>query len=55
MVKCSYCTKEIKAGTGKLYVTKEGKAFDLCSSKCEKNKLMGRLARDRKWITKLKP
>ena len=55
MVKCSYCTKEIKPGTGKIFVAKDGKAFNLCSSKCEKNKLMGRLARDRKWITKNKP
>lgn len=54
MVKCSYCTDEIKQGTGKLYVTKEGKSYSFCSSKCEKNFLMGRIARKQKWITKKK-
>jgi len=37
MTKCSYCHTEIEQGTGKLYIRKDGKAFPLCASKCEKN------------------
>ncbi len=55
MVKCSYCKDEIKPGTGKLYVTKDAKKYNLCSHKCEKNMLkLRRLARKQKWITKKK-
>ncbi|PKP54336.1 MAG: 50S ribosomal protein L24e [Candidatus Altiarchaeales archaeon HGW-Altiarchaeales-3] len=36
-MECSFCSHEIAPGTGKTYVTKQGKIFHFCSSKCEKN------------------
>jgi len=39
MVRCDFCRAEIPKGTGKIYVKKDGKKFNLCSSKCEKNML----------------
>jgi len=37
MVKCSFCSKTIEKGTGKIYVKKDGKILYFCSNKCEKN------------------
>ena len=37
MVDCTYCKKKIERGTGKLYITKQGKQFWYCSKKCEVN------------------
>ena len=55
MVNCSFCRKEIERGTGKLYVTKVGKQFWFCSSKCEKNQLhLKRKPHKTKWVTKQK-
>ena len=39
MAKCSFCSKEIEKGTGKIYVYKTGKILNFCSMKCEKNAL----------------
>ncbi len=39
MAKCSFCSKEIEKGTGKIYVYKTGKILNFCSMKCEKNTL----------------
>ncbi len=51
---CSFCNKEIKKGTGMIYVRKDGKVFNFCSSKCEKNMLkLGRNPNKRKWSKKL--
>ena len=50
MVNCGFCGKEIKPGTGKLYVFKTGKTIDFCSMKCEKNQLkLKRTPRNLKW------
>jgi len=50
MTNCTFCGKEMPAGTGKLYVKKDAKLFYFCSSKCEKNQLkLGRKARTTKW------
>ncbi|MBU1199854.1 MAG: 50S ribosomal protein L24e [Nanoarchaeota archaeon] len=50
MPRCDFCRKQIEPGTGKIFVKKDGKAFDLCSSKCEKNLLkLKRKARTTKW------
>tara|TARA_Y100000310_G_C20672033_1_gene810816 strand:+ start:1217 stop:1396 length:180 start_codon:yes stop_codon:yes gene_type:complete len=50
MTKCGYCGKEIKPGTGKLFVLKTGKSVDFCSNKCEKNQFkLKRTARKFKW------
>ncbi len=54
MVKCSFCDITIKAGRGKISITKEGRALSLCSSKCEKNLKLGRNPKKMKWITKRK-
>ncbi|MBI4438613.1 50S ribosomal protein L24e [Candidatus Woesearchaeota archaeon] len=37
MAKCSFCSRQIERGTGKMFVRKTGKIFYFCSSKCEKN------------------
>jgi len=37
MARCDFCKQQIPRGTGKIYVKKDGKKFDFCSSKCEKN------------------
>lgn len=44
MTKCSFCSRNIPAGTGKMYVKKDTKILYFCSSKCEKN--MIKLARN---------
>ncbi len=50
MSKCSFCTIQIEAGTGKMYVENNGKIFWFCSTKCEKNlKKLGRDPRNFKW------
>ena len=50
MVKCTFCGKNIPAGTGKMYVKKDGKIFYFCSNKCEKNMIkLGRKARTTGW------
>lgn len=38
-MKCSFCGKVIKPGTGKIYVHTSGKLNYFCSMKCEKNLL----------------
>ncbi|MFW6014045.1 MAG: 50S ribosomal protein L24e [Nanoarchaeota archaeon] len=40
MAACNFCGIEIPKGTGKIYVKKDGKTFNFCSSKCEKNMLV---------------
>ncbi|HLC65746.1 MAG TPA: 50S ribosomal protein L24e [Candidatus Nanoarchaeia archaeon] len=39
MAKCTFCGRVIELGTGKIYVLKEGKVLNFCSSKCEKNQI----------------
>lgn len=47
---CRFCGKEVKKGTGKIFVKDNGTVLKLCSSKCEKNMLkLGRDARKFKW------
>lgn len=53
MPRCSFCGKNIEAGTGKMYVRKDGKILYFCSSKCEKNMLkLRRNPRYVKWVIK---
>lgn len=33
-MKCNYCSKEIKKGTGTMYVTKTGAISYFCSNRC---------------------
>jgi len=50
MVQCSFCSKEIEQGTGKLFIKKDGRALNFCSGKCEKNMLVhGKKALKTKW------
>ena len=40
----------MEPGTGKMFVTKEGRVYDFCSSKCEKNMLkLNRKPRTTRW------
>ena len=55
MVRCTFCSKQIPQGTGKLYVKKDGKRFDFCSNKCEKNMLkLKRKSQNYKWTQQKK-
>ena len=55
MGKCSFCSKEIPAGTGKIYVLKDGTMFRYCSSKCENNHLKLKMKPQKsKWVKKTK-
>ena len=50
MAKCDFCKEHIPKGTGKIYVKDDGKTFDFCSNKCEKNMLiLKRKPRATKW------
>ncbi|MBD3361208.1 50S ribosomal protein L24e [Candidatus Woesearchaeota archaeon] len=53
MKKCSFCKKEIKPGTGKMFVKKDGKLFYFCSRKCEMHALkLKRKPANMTWLTK---
>ena len=52
-MKCTFCNREIKEGTGILYVKRDGTSYNFCSSKCEKNMLrLHRKATKMKWVSK---
>lgn len=47
---CTFCGGDIRPGTGKMYIKKDGTVFYFCKSKCQKNLLkLGRIGRDIKW------
>ncbi|MHC1570481.1 MAG: 50S ribosomal protein L24e [Methermicoccaceae archaeon] len=48
---CSFCGKEIEAGTGKMFVKKDGTVLFYCSSKCEKNHALKRIPRHVRWTS----
>ncbi|MHA1743242.1 MAG: 50S ribosomal protein L24e [Candidatus Heimdallarchaeota archaeon] len=48
-MKCSFCGKVIKPGTGKMFVKNSGEIYYFHNSKCEKNFLMGRKTKKIKW------
>ena len=48
-MKCSFCGKPIKPGTGIMFVTKSGEIKFFCKSKCERNWLMKRDPKKVKW------
>lgn len=39
MPKCTFCKRELRPGTGKLFIYNNGKTAYFCSRKCEKNAL----------------
>lgn len=41
-MKCSFCGKKIKSGTGIMFVKNDGTIYYWCSSKCEKNHMRKR-------------
>ena len=49
-MKCSFCNKTIKSGTGKMFVKKDGSIYYWCSKKCEKNFHLGRDPKKLKWV-----
>lgn len=47
---CSFCTRRIEIGTGKIFVRRDGSRLFFCSSKCERNMLnLGRVPRTIPW------
>ena len=50
-MKCSFCSKMIKKGMGKMFVRNSGEILYWCSSKCEKNYKLGRKAKSLKWTS----
>jgi len=53
MAKCTFCGKNIVQGTGIALIEPSGKIVNLCSSKCRKNRQMGRDPNKLKWIRKM--
>lgn len=52
-LRCSFCSNAIEAGTGKMFVRRDGSVSYFCSSKCEKNALkLRRIPRKMRWIRK---
>ncbi|OYT62936.1 MAG: 50S ribosomal protein L24 [Thermofilum sp. ex4484_15] len=55
LLKCSFCGKTIKPGTGIMYVKEDGTILYFCSSKCRKNSLkLRRNPAKLKWTEKYK-
>ena len=55
MAQCSFCSIDIPAGTGMIFVKKDGKLLNFCSRKCEKNLIqLGRKPAKFKWASKPK-
>jgi len=48
-MKCSFCKGSVAAGSGKMFIKNTGEVFYFCSSKCEKNFILGRESKKRKW------
>jgi large subunit ribosomal protein L24e len=51
-MKCSFCSKLIPKGTGKMFIKNSGEILYWCSSKCEKNYNLGRKSKNLKWTSK---
>jgi large subunit ribosomal protein L24e len=50
MVNCKFCSKELEAGTGTMFVKNDGSIFYFCAKKCETNHFkLKRKPRDFKW------
>ena len=55
MAKCTFCGTAIEQGTGKIFVTKDGKVLNFCSTKCEKNRFkLKRIPRKMAWVARKK-
>ncbi|MEM5794396.1 MAG: 50S ribosomal protein L24e [Candidatus Aenigmatarchaeota archaeon] len=51
-MKCSFCSRNFKINKGKMFVRNSGEILYFCSSKCEKNYLLGRDPKKLKWVSK---
>jgi len=51
-MKCSFCTGELEAGGGKMFVRNDAKIFYFCGSKCSKNFVLGRNPAKVGWVRK---
>jgi large subunit ribosomal protein L24e len=49
LMKCSFCGKEIRPGTGLIFIKKDGSRLDFCTRKCERNTALGRKSRKIRW------
>jgi large subunit ribosomal protein L24e len=55
MAKCTFCGTAIEQGTGKIFVMKDGKVLNFCSTKCEKNRFkLKRIPRKMTWVVRKK-
>ncbi len=55
MAKCTFCGNDIERGTGKIFVQKDAKILNFCSTKCEKNHIkLGRKFLETRWSRKFK-
>lgn len=48
---CSFCKRDIEAGTGSMFIKRDGRAVRYCSNKCRKNDKLGRDPKNLKWIS----
>jgi large subunit ribosomal protein L24e len=49
MVKCSFCGENVPEGKGKIFVKNDGRVFNFCRSKCQKNFRMKRVGKSVRW------
>lgn len=50
MAKCTFCGEDLRPGTGKMFVEKDGTILYFCRMKCEKNLLkLKRKPRNTTW------
>jgi large subunit ribosomal protein L24e len=49
MVKCSFCGESVPEGKGKMFVKNDGRVFNFCASKCQKNFRMKRVGKNVRW------
>jgi large subunit ribosomal protein L24e len=49
MVKCSFCGDNVPEGKGKVFVKNDGRVFNFCGSKCQKNFRMKRAGKSVRW------
>ena len=50
MVRCSFCGYTLEPATGKMFVKNDGRIFNFCSNRCEKNLFkLGRAPKKSKW------
>ena len=50
MPKCSFCTKDYDIPRGLTFVLPNGEVLYFCSSKCQKNRKLGRRGDKQKWV-----